>query len=179
MNEPHPEVVRDAQSGDLESFAELVRAYQADVWRLARHLLRDPTAADDVTQDTFVRAYRFLRRYRGDSKFSTWLFSIARNCALDEIRRSGRNQRVAGRVRAEPHEPDPPPVKRLEIREALQELSVELREPVVLIDMLGASYKEASETLATPVGTVKSRVHRAREQLAHLLLAEEEGAGEL
>ena len=178
MNEPHPEVVRAAQSGDLESFAELVRAYQADVWRLARHLLRDPAAADDVAQDTFVRAYRFLSRYRGDSKFSTWLFSIARNCALDEIRRSGRNRKVAERVGAQPSEPTPQPIRRLEIREALQELPVELREPVVVIDMLGASYKEASEVLGTPVGTVKSRVHRAREQLAQLL-STEESAGEL
>ena len=169
VEEPDPQIIAAARGGDTGAFEDLVRFYQADVWRLCLHLLHDEAQADDVTQDAFVKAFRFLKRYRGDAKFSTWLFSIARNCAMDEMRRAGRRRRMARRLDAErpPSAPDPSTV--FEIREAMATLPVELREPMVLIDMFGLSYKDAADVLELPQGTVKSRVHRARETVAGVL----------
>lgn len=179
MQEPDPQLIRSAVHGDRNAFGALVRLYQGDVWRMSFHLVRDETLADDITQDAFVRAYRFLSRYRGDSKFSTWLFSIARNCALDELRRATRRRKVAERLDAQrvPERSDPSVV--LEVREAMAKLPADLREPVVLIDICGLSYKEACEVLKLPEGTVKSRVHRGRETLAGILTFRGEETNEI
>jgi RNA polymerase sigma-70 factor (ECF subfamily) len=167
VDEPDPQVVKAARSGDLGAFEALVRRYQGDVWRLSYHLVRDETVADDITQDAFVRAFRFMRRYRGDAKFSTWLFSIARNCAMDELRRSARRTRVVQRVEAELQSPPQPGEQvGIEIRELIGRLPLELREPIVLIDMFGMSYREVARIMRVPEGTIKSRVHRARHLLA-------------
>ena len=176
MFEPDPEVIAAARGGDMRAFEDLVRRYQADVWRLSFHLLHDEMLADDATQDTFVRAYRFLARYRGESKFSTWLFSIARNCALDEGRRAGRRRKVADKLEAQPQ---PAPAEHgtaIEVREAVAALPIELREPTVLIDMMGATYKDVASMLGVPEGTVKSRVHRARQALVAMLSPAAEGS---
>ena len=170
MEDPDPQLVASARDGDLRAFETIVRRYQADVWRLAYHLLHDESAAEDVTQEAFVRVYRFLPRYRGDSKFSTWMFSVARNCALDEIRRSQRRRRTLERAKGESTPTSYEASARLEVREALADLPLELREPVVWIDMFGASYQEVAHVMGMPVGTIKSRVHRARELLAAALL---------
>lgn len=169
MNEPDPAVVWAARGGDVDAFAQLVRDYQADVWRLCLHLLRDRAEAEDATQDCFVRAFRFITSYKGKSKFTTWLLSIARNCAVDEIRRGGRRRRIEQELQVSSPGGSPEQTSRIEVREALQHLPAELREPVVLIDMLGLSYAEAGRVLGTPTGTVKSRVHRARSSLARFL----------
>ena len=86
MNDPDPRTLARAREGDLAAFEDLVRQYQGDVWRFAYHFTRDRSLADDVTQDAFLRAFRFLRGFRGDSKFTSWLFRIARNCAMDQIK---------------------------------------------------------------------------------------------
>jgi RNA polymerase sigma-70 factor, ECF subfamily len=166
MDEPDPQLVRAARRGDLGAFESLVRRYQGDVWRLVCHLVQNQGLADDITQDTFVRAFRFLPDYRGDAKFSTWLFSIARNCARDEMRRAGRRQRTQDAVTPQPEESRPERTYSMEVREALATLPLELREPLVLIDLVGCSYREVAAALAVPEGTIKSRVHRARELLA-------------
>jgi RNA polymerase sigma-70 factor (ECF subfamily) len=177
VDEPDPQLLRSAQRGDTAAFEELVRRYQADVWRLCFHLLGDRTMADDVAQDALVRAYRFLPRYRGDSKFSTWMFSITRNCCLDELRRTKRRRSVRDRLEAQPQPARGDPSVAIEVRDALALLPLELREPLVLIDMFGESYREAARVLRVPEGTVKSRVHRARAILMKTLGAE--GASEI
>ena len=169
MDEPDPQLISAAKAGDLDAFERIVRRYQTDVLRLALHVVRDMGAAEDAAQEAFVRAFRFLPRYRGESKFSTWLFSIARNCALDELRRTTRggfprddfDTNVAAR--------DSDAQVGLEIREAMGALPLDLREAVILIDMFGMSYREVGIVMRLPEGTVKSRVHRAREQLAKQL----------
>jgi RNA polymerase sigma-70 factor (ECF subfamily) len=165
LDEPDPRVVGAARSGDIAAFEELVRRYQGHVWRLALHLLHDSDLASDATQEAFVRAYRFLPRYRGESKFSTWLFSIARNCALDEARRATRRKRITDRAEAQPVAASRDVGVAIEVREAVAALPLDLREPIVMIDMFGISYKEVAAILKTPEGTIKSRVHRARELL--------------
>jgi RNA polymerase sigma-70 factor (ECF subfamily) len=177
VNEPDPAVVWAARGGDVDAFAQLVRQYQADVWRLSLHLLHDRAAADDVTQDCFVRAFRFIRTYKGRSKFSTWLLSIARNCAVDEMRRTSRRKRAQRELESNTPRDGGEQVPGIEIRELLLELPVDLREPVVLIDMFGLSYADAAAVLRIPTGTVKSRVHRARSELAARLVEPETGAG--
>src|SRR6476660_7223030 len=87
VQEPDPRTLAGARQGDLLAFEELVRLYQAEVYRFARHLTRDRTAAEDVTQEAFLRAFRFIGGYRGETRFSSWLFRIARNCAIDASRK--------------------------------------------------------------------------------------------
>lgn len=175
MNEPDPDVVRAARDGDIGAFEELVRRYQGDVWRLSFQLVRNEAMADDVTQEAFVRLYRFFGRFRGDSKFTTWLFSISRNCAMDELRKAGRRRRTRDRLEAQPDAETGDFRSGIEVREIVGELPLDLREPIVLIDMFGCSYKEVAAILDLPVGTVKSRVHRGREVLVERL-TEQEGA---
>ena len=174
MQEPDPRTVAAARRGDMGAFEELVRAFQGDVWRLCLQLLREDALADDATQEAFVKVYRFLPRFRGDSKFTTWLFSIARNCAMDELRRVQRRKRTTERAISEPEAPSQEVGTALEVREALDELPELARESVVLIDMFGLSYREAAEICGAPVGTIKSRVHQARRLLARSLLEGEE-----
>jgi RNA polymerase sigma-70 factor (ECF subfamily) len=177
VEEPDPQVVAAAQRGKPAAFEKLVRAYQAPVWRMVFHLLRDEQLAEDVTQETFLRAYRFLPRYHGNSKFSTWLLSVARNCAMDELRRNQRRKRLGDKLRARPDPPTGESGERVEVQEALAALPMDLREPIVLIDMMGSSYAEVAVILKSPIGTVKSRVHRGRLLLAAALspMAEEAG----
>ena len=170
MEEPDPHVIRAAKAGDLQAFEALVRRYQGDVYRFVLHLARDPTLAEDITQDAFVRAFRFLKRYRGDSRFTTWLFSIARNCMHDEFRRAGRRLRLNETVGShEVLDVSADSGAGIEVREALATLPHELLESVVIIDMFGFSYREAAQLTGTPEGTLKSRTHRARERLVSIL----------
>jgi RNA polymerase sigma-70 factor (ECF subfamily) len=169
--------VRRARGGDLAAFEELVRGHQADVYRLALQLVRDPPTAEDVTQEAFVRAFRSLRRFRGSSKFSTWLFRITRNCAVDAIRRRER-RRTYERAALAPDVPVQEPSLRAALEEAIEGLPPDLREPFVLIEVLGLSYAEASVVLSTSAGTLKSRMHRARRVLMDAL-GEEAETGEV
>jgi RNA polymerase sigma-70 factor, ECF subfamily len=163
MEEPDPKIIRAAAAGDEAAFTALVRSAQPHVWRFLRHLLGSDDQAADVTQETFVRAHAALGRFRHQSRFSTWLFAIARNAAVDEQRRGARRQRLQhalGRPRSAPDAS-----LGAEIRAALASLSPRLREAFVLVEVFGQPYHEAAEVIGVPVGTVKSRVFRARLEL--------------
>jgi RNA polymerase sigma-70 factor (ECF subfamily) len=172
VREPEPETVRRARAGDPVAFEELVRAHQADVYRLALHLVRDRPTAEDVTQEAFLHAYKSLRRFRGQSRFSTWLYRITRNCAVDAIRRRERQRRLAERA-VEEH-PEPDPSLRAALSSALDGLPSELREGFVLIEVFGLSYREAAQILGVFPGTLKSRMYRARHLLIQALEAGED-----
>jgi RNA polymerase sigma-70 factor, ECF subfamily len=176
VNDPDPRTLSRARGGDVRAFEELVRDYQADVWRFAYHFTRDRQMAEDVTQEAFLRAFRFLRTFRGDSKFTSWLFRIARNCAMDAIRRGSGRQ---SHEQAPPVGP-PDPEARAELHAALSAVSPEHREPFLLIEVFGLSYQEAADVLHLRVGTVKSRMHRARHAMMAALAIDEssDGAGE-
>jgi RNA polymerase sigma-70 factor (ECF subfamily) len=174
VDEPEPSVVRAAAAGDVRAFEVLVRAYQAPVWRFLRRFLGDDALAEDVTQDTFVRVHRKLHTFDGRSKFSAWLFQIARNAGIDAVRgRDRRRRREAAQLPA----PGPSPEAGHEIDAALAALSRDLREALLAVEVLGLSYVEAGALLGVPAGTVKSRVHRARERMLGWLAAGEEAAG--
>src|SRR5207253_8543100 len=136
------------------------------------HLTRDRTAADDVTQEAFLRVFRAIGSYRGEHQFASWLLRIVRNCVTDSYQRIKRDrllrERVAG---ASPEESARPSgvEDRLRIEAAASTLAPSLREPFVLIDMLGYSYRETSEILGVKIGTLKSRLHRAHGALVRAL----------
>ncbi len=174
MEEPEPQLVWAARAGDRRAFEELVRTYQGQVYRLAHHLLRDRAAAEDVTQEAFLKAYRRLGRFRGDSKFSTWLFRIVRNCAVDAIRGGARQRRLADRAPEGP--PATEPSLRAALSGALEGLPAHLREAFVLIEVFGLSYAEAAEVLGVVQGTLKSRMHRTRQLLIRALSEDEGGS---
>jgi RNA polymerase sigma-70 factor (ECF subfamily) len=180
VREPEPETIDRAKKGDLRAMESLVRDYQADVWRFAYHLTRNRATAEDVTQEAFLRAYRALGSYRGQSAFTGWLLRIVRNCAIDAYRKTRREtptsseqEHPVDRVASTPATED-----RARINDAIRRLPMSLREPFVLIEVLGYSYQEASVIMALRIGTVKSRMHRARAALIEAL-SEREPADEM
>jgi RNA polymerase sigma-70 factor (ECF subfamily) len=171
VREPEPDVVRRARAGDLDAFEELVRAHQADVYRLALHLVRDRETAEDVTQEAFVHAFRSLPRFRGTAKFSTWLYRITRNSAVDAIRRRERRRRLERESTEDLPVPDPS--LRAALSAAIDGLPIDLREAFTVIEVFGLSYREASSVLSVLPGTLKSRMHRARRMLMGSLAEED------
>ena len=173
MHDPDTRVVARARRGDLAAFEELVRECQADVYRFALYLTRDRAMAEDVTQETFLRAFRFIRGFRGGSRFSSWLLRIARNCSMDALRRPRPEAPLDERL-----EPLGRPVAdaaaRTELQAALAAISPEHRESFLLTEVLGLSYQEVADVLGIRVGTVKSRMFRARQALCRALADEEE-----
>ncbi len=164
MQEPDPQVIRAAAQQDEAAFGELVRAYQAHVWRFLRHLLGDDALAEDLTQETFIRIYRKLHTFEFRSKFSTWVLNIARNAGTDELRARQRRARLVDALSV----PAPPRdhTTRIEIAEAIDGLTPKLRETVLLVELFGLTYREAADVLGIPEGTAKRRVFDARRQLA-------------
>jgi len=123
-----------------------------------------------------VRAYRALPRFRWRARFSTWLFGLARNCAVDTLRRRERESRAVARMGAEQTSSDPS--LRVAIDAAIDRLPDDLRRAFVLVEVFGFGYPEASAILGWPVGTLKSRMHRARRMLIGSL-SDEEDSGAL
>jgi RNA polymerase sigma-70 factor (ECF subfamily) len=164
VQEPEPDVVRAAMAGDLAAFEWLVRCYQAHVWRFLRHLLGDGALAEDVTQETFLRVYQHLPAFGWRSKFSTWVFRVARNAGIDALRNRRRHDQLLHAL--PPPRPEPAPDARAEARAAVAALSPKLREALLLVEVFGFTYREAAQVLRVPDGTVKSRVFNARVRLA-------------
>jgi len=171
VHEPRPDVIRAAAAGETGAFEELVRLYEADVWRFLRRMIVDPRVAEDVAQETFIRVYRHLGTFSFESKFSTWLFRVARNAAVDALRREGRRSRLLRAL--PPPEAGPPPDQRVEIEHAIAALAPRLRESLLAVEVLGLTYREAGDVLGVPEGTVKSRTFHARATLAAWLSAGE------
>ncbi len=165
-------IAEDAAAGDPLAAAALVRATQTDVWRLCA-ALGDPGSADDLTQETYLRAFGSLHRFEHRSSLRTWLLVIARRVCADAVR-SGRRRRLtlvgdehlealaggdgADRV-----------AEGVGVADLLTRLDADRREAFVLTQLLGLSYAEAAEVAGCPVGTIRSRVARARADLLESL----------
>ena len=154
MEELDPTVIRAAASGDQAAFAVIVRLYQQPVWRFLRGLLGDAHLAEDVAQETFLRVYRNLVRFRFGSKFSTWVFAIARNAGIDALRKRQRNLRLVERSKEVPVPATAAPAASAELRAALAALSTDHREAFLVIEVLGMSYQDAGLALGIKEGTV-------------------------
>lgn len=182
------ELVLLARDGNLGAFNSLVERYQGAVYSLCLRLLRDREAAEDATQETFLSAYRAIRRFEGGN-LRSWLLRIAANASKDELRRRKRKDpgtsfEAYGEQSGTPFEvadEGPLPAEVLERHENSAELEQLLaglppdqRDAIVLIDIYDFAYQEAADTLGASVGTLKSRVHRGRERLRQLLLSRPE-----
>jgi len=170
VEETDPTLIRAAAAGDLDAFEQIVRLHQQHVWRFLRRLLGDDAAAEDVAQETFLRAFRRLPTFTFQATFSTWLFQVARNAGVDELRARRRRDDLADALRpaavaTASGEAGQAGQARVEIDAALASLPVDLRETLLLVEVLGLRYAEAATVLGVPIGTVKSRMFAARAQL--------------
>lgn len=169
----HPDPLRAhadaAAEGDDVALAELVRRTQPAVWRLCHHL-GSPGQVEDLVQDTYLRALAALPGYRGDAPVQVWLLAIARRVCADHVRRRQRERRLMERVRAvAPRDEAPEPSMTADV---LDVLDADRRAAFVLTQLLGLRYEEAAVVLDCPIGTVRSRVARARAVLAEQERAE-------
>ncbi|RLC76913.1 MAG: RNA polymerase subunit sigma-24 [Chloroflexi bacterium] len=180
-------LVERARKGDLDAFNELVIRYQKTAYNVAYRILGDAEAAADAVQDAFLKAFKNIRRFRGGS-FKSWMFRIVTNTCYDVLR--ARKRRPSSSLDGMEVELNHTPLgdsgvespeeyairqelNRL-IQEAINSLPPEQRVIIVLSDIEGFDYREISETLGIPLGTVKSRLSRARAKVRDLLLAQEE-----
>ena len=159
-----------AQEGDRLALSTWIRSSQAEVWRLCAQLV-SREQADDVTQEVFLRAYRALPAFRGDSSARTWLLSIARRTCADAVRDLRRRRRLAALMERPVVEPDF--ARAVSVEALLGGLDPERRVAFVLTQVVGLSYAEAAEVCDCPVGTIRSRVARARADLVARLGAAE------
>ncbi len=162
-----------AQDGDDQAFSRVIRACEEDVRRFCRWFGQCNDDVDDITQETFLRAYRGLQSFRGYATAKSWLMSIARRVCLDHAEKRSKEQSVVnGLVRKQ--EISVETGYSIEIRELINALPSQFREAFVLVRILGFGYDEVAAILQCPRGTVQSRVARAR-----ILLAQQVGADEI
>ena len=178
------EIIRSVLRGNVNDFEKLVTAYEKNVYNIALRMVGDPDDAADMTQETFIKAYRALSGFRGDSKFSSWLYRIASNVCLDFLRSRSRHPQVSlstvdeddratfelPDMRQNPEEQLMKKLSMEAVRRGLEQLPEQQRQILVLRELGGLSYAELAQTLGLEEGTVKSRIFRARKRLCALLL---------
>jgi len=179
------ELVARAQRGDKRAFELLVEKYQRKLARLLSRLIRDPAEVEDVTQEAFIKAYRALPAFRGDSAFYTWLYRIGVNTAKNYLMALGRRAPTSTEVEAETAEgfEEGDQLRDINTPESLllskeigetvnatmQSLPEELRTAIQLREIEGMSYEDIARIMDCPIGTVRSRIFRAREAIAERL----------
>ncbi len=178
-------IIEKVLGGDANAFEELVLKYEKTVYNLALRMVGDRDDASDMTQEAFIKAYGSLSSFRGDSKFSVWIYRIATNVCLDFLRSKSRKQQVSLTVSDDDDEdaqldiPDPSSapeqqlIKKISmqsVEEGLKTLPDKQRQILVMRELGGMSYAEIGKALSLEEGTVKSRIFRARKRLCTFLL---------
>ncbi|MFJ3908831.1 sigma-70 family RNA polymerase sigma factor [Streptomyces vinaceus] len=182
-DEPTTLLALAAREGDPDAVDRFVRALHHDVRRYVAYLSADPQSADDLTQETFLRALGSLHRFEGRSSARTWLLSIARRTVIDSLRHKAARPRISDRddwqSAAERAQPRGLPgfEDGIALAELLGTIPAERRDVFVLTQVMGLPYAEAASALGCPVGTVRSRVARARTSLLELLTDADADAG--
>jgi len=175
-------LVERVQSGDRDAFGLLVEKYQRKLLRLVMRMVRDPAEAEDVAQEAFVKAYRALPNFRGESAFYTWLYRIGVNTAKNWLMANGRRMPTVSEIVDEEGDDidgshllrdDETPDRVLlskqigeTVNAAMEALPDDLRTAIVLREIEGLSYEEIAQVMDCPIGTVRSRIFRAREAIA-------------
>ena len=184
-NDVDRELVARAQKGDKRAFELLVEKYQRRLARLLSRFVRDPSEVEDVTQEAFIKAYRALPAFRGDSAFYTWLYRIGINTAKNYLMALGRRAPTSTEVEAEEAEgfeeadqlrdintPESVLLSNeiaVTVNATIAELPEELRTAIQLREIEGMSYEDIARIMDCPIGTVRSRIFRAREAIAERL----------
>jgi RNA polymerase sigma-70 factor, ECF subfamily len=179
------QLVERVQRGDKAAFDLLVAKYQRKIFRLLSRLVRDPAEIEDVAQEAFIKAYRALPNFRGDSAFYTWLYRIAINTAKNYLVSQGRRAPTSTEADVEEAETfdDGDQLRDLNtpdsmlltkqvadaVNRAIEQLPEDLKTAIVLRELEGLSYEEIAESMGCPIGTVRSRIFRAREAIAEEL----------
>jgi len=178
-------IVQKVIRGDVNAFEKLVLEYEKSVYNIALRMTGNSEDASDMTQEAFIKAYNSLQSFRGDSKFSVWLYRIATNVCLDFLRSRSRKPTVSlsvednegEEVQLDVADESQSPellldrqMTRESVRRGLETLSPEYRQILLLREIRGLSYDEISQALGLEVGTVKSRIFRARKKLCTFLL---------
>lgn len=184
---PDAPLVERARAGDVRAFEMLVVKYRRRIERLIGRFVRDPDLQQDLAQETFIAAYRALGQFRGDAQFYTWLYRIAINTAKRALVERARDPVVSesALLHASDGDPDETSARELPlmdvetpeallaskeiaqaVNDAIDALSDDLRQALTLREIDGLSYEEIAESMATPIGTVRSRIFRAREAIA-------------
>jgi RNA polymerase sigma-70 factor (ECF subfamily) len=179
------QLVERAQRGEKHAFELLVSKYQRKLARLLSRFIRDPTEVEDVTQEAFIKAYRALPTFRGDSAFYTWLYRIGINTAKNYLVAMGRRAPTTTDIDSEEAEgfedgehlrdlntPENQMMSRQvaeTVNQTLEELPEELRTAITLREIEGLSYEDIANIMNCPIGTVRSRIFRAREAIAERL----------
>ncbi|MEE3329659.1 MAG: sigma-70 family RNA polymerase sigma factor [Myxococcota bacterium] len=193
IEDPDTELIAAWKGGDDSAFEELVRRHEKRVFRLLIRMMGSREEAEDVAQECFISLYRHGKRFRSEARFSTFVYRVAANAALNRRRTLGRTrtrmeklsvrQAAGDDLPSSPRDPEDSTLGNeltQHVRDALETLSPSLRMPVVLYDIEGLPYGEIASILGVAEGTVKSRIHRARqalrEQLRGLLPGTSEGA---
>lgn len=176
-------LLKKAQQGDADAFEQLVAPYEQKIYALCLRLLAHREDAQDAAQETMLRLYRALVSYRGEAQLGTFIYRVTANTCMDALRR--RNVRACESLEAlddvgvVPVDDSPGPEETIlraeeseRLSRAIDALSDEMRLPLVLREIHALSYEEVAQTLGLEMGTVKSRIHRAREKLARMLSGE-------
>jgi RNA polymerase sigma-70 factor (ECF subfamily) len=179
------QLVERAQAGDKRAFELLVEKYQRKLARLLSRFIRDPAEVEDVTQEAFIKAYRALPAFRGDSAFYTWLYRIGINTAKNYLMAMGRRAPTSTEVEAEEAEGfeegeqlrdiNTPESVLLSneiartVNSTIESLPEELRTAIQMRELEGMSYEDIAKAMDCPIGTVRSRIFRAREAIAEQL----------
>lgn len=166
--------VSRARAGDETAYRWLLERYRARAVRLAAHVLRHEGEAEDVAQEAFIKAFRRLPSFRGEGRFSAWLFGIVVRLCLDRRRSARWTREVSEEIAPLASAPADDPDMRLLMETLLDRLSPPMRAALILREMEGLDYDEIAQTLGIPVGTVRSRLHAARAQFRALWMAAEE-----
>jgi RNA polymerase sigma-70 factor, ECF subfamily len=171
------ELVRRTTQGELSAFERLVDRHRPVVVRVAARIVGSDEA-EDVSQDAFLRAFHRLDRFRGDAPFRSWLLRITHNAALDHLERRRAEPVDPETLDTSEQSPSRPPAERLEVRERIERLERKLhglshqhRVVLVLRDAEGLSYEEIADITDSPLGSVKGRLHRARQEFVEMLRA--------
>ncbi|MDF2987410.1 MAG: polymerase sigma factor, sigma-70 family [Eubacterium sp.] len=178
-----------ARQGSVQAFEELSGSYYTKVYNICYRMLNNPEDASEQAQETFIKAFRYIKDFKGNCSFSTWIYRIATNTCLDFIRKNKNKntvsieqetfEEITIKDRLVSNTPGPEKIaennaQREAIKKALSQMNEKNRMIIVLRDFRGLSYEQIAETIETPVGTVKSRISRARSELRELLCQDKE-----